>query len=131
MLKTVTQHGILMLLGASSKTYCRTKIILDFTDLLRYVYKYSLVMISIKWSETAQKNALASAKVIVTQLLRCHMPLLYFVCNHLIYQIKTLTKRLTLSDPTHLLLDVISMCYTQGHLRLYLQKSLHVLRFIW
>ena len=42
-------------------------------------------MISIKWSETAQKNALASADVIVTQLLRDHMSLLYFVCNHLIY----------------------------------------------
>ena len=56
---------------------------------------YRLVMISIKWSETAQRNALASADVIaksfvldslviVTQLLRYHMPLLYFVCNHLI-----------------------------------------------
>ena len=29
---------------------------------------YHLVMISIKWSETAQKNALASVDVIVTQL---------------------------------------------------------------
>ena len=46
---------------------------------------YRLVMISIKWSETAQKNALASTDVIVTQLLCYHMPLLYFVCNHLIY----------------------------------------------
>ena len=46
---------------------------------------YRLVMISIKWSETAQKNALVSADVIVTQLLRYHMPLLYFVCNHLIF----------------------------------------------
>ena len=45
---------------------------------------YHLVMISIKWSETAEKNALASVDVIVTQLLRYHMPLLYFVCNHLI-----------------------------------------------
>ena len=33
-------------------------------------YAYRIVMISIKWSETAQKNALASADVIVTQLLR-------------------------------------------------------------
>ena len=49
---------------------------------LRYVYR--LVMISIKWSKTAQKNALVSADVIVTQLLRYHMPLLYFVRNHLI-----------------------------------------------
>ena len=39
---------------------------------------------SIKWSETAQKNALASADVIVTQLLRYYMLLLYFVYNHLI-----------------------------------------------
>ena len=31
------------------------------------------------------ENALASTDVIVTQLLRYHMPLLYFVCNHLIY----------------------------------------------
>ena len=45
---------------------------------------YRLVMISIKWSETAQKNALASTDIIVTQLLRYHMPLLYFACNHLI-----------------------------------------------
>ena len=37
-----------------------------------------------QWSETAQKNALASMDVIVTQLLRYHMPLLYFVWNHLI-----------------------------------------------
>ena len=47
---------------------------------------YRLVLISIKWSETAQKNALARADIIVTQLLRYHMPLLYFVCNHLIKQ---------------------------------------------
>ena len=46
---------------------------------------YRLVMISIKWSETAQKNTLASADVIVTQLLCYYMPLLYFVCNHLIF----------------------------------------------
>ena len=46
---------------------------------------YRSVMISIKLSETAQKNALASADVIVTQLLCYHMPLLYFVCNHLVY----------------------------------------------
>ena len=45
---------------------------------------YRLVMISIKSSETAQKNALASMDVIVTQLLRYHMPLLYFICNYLI-----------------------------------------------
>ena len=32
----------------------------------------------------SSKNALASADVIVTQLLRYNMPLLYFVCNHLI-----------------------------------------------
>ena len=32
----------------------------------------------------SSKNALASADVIVTQLLRYHIPLLYFVCNHLI-----------------------------------------------
>ena len=31
----------------------------------------------------SSKNALASADVIVTQLLCYHMPLLYFVCNHL------------------------------------------------
>ena len=49
-----------------------------------WVCFYRLVMISIKWSETAQKNTLARADVIVTQLLRYHMPLLYFVCNHLI-----------------------------------------------
>ena len=48
------------------------------------VCTYRLVMISIKWSETTQKNALASTDVIVTQLLHCHMPLFYFVCNHLI-----------------------------------------------
>ena len=48
------------------------------------VCTYRLVMISIKWSETAQENALASADIIVTQLLHYHMPLLYFVCNHLI-----------------------------------------------
>ena len=42
-------------------------------------------MISIKWSETAPKYALASADIIVTQLLCYHMPLLYFVCSHLIY----------------------------------------------
>ena len=33
----------------------------------------------------SSKNALASADIIVTQLLRYHMPLLYFVCNHLIF----------------------------------------------
>ena len=33
----------------------------------------------------SSKNTLASVDVIVTQLLRYHMPLLYFVCNHLIY----------------------------------------------
>ena len=32
----------------------------------------------------SSKNALASTDAIVTQLLRYHMPLLYFVCNHLI-----------------------------------------------
>ena len=48
------------------------------------VCTYRLVMISIKWFETAQKNALASTDVIVTQLLCYHMPLLYFICNHLI-----------------------------------------------
>ena len=48
---------------------------------------YHLVMISIKWSETAQKNALASMDVIVTQLLCYHIPLLYFICNHLIYNV--------------------------------------------
>ena len=37
-----------------------------------------------QWSETAQKNALASVDVIVTQLLHYHLSLLYFVCNHLI-----------------------------------------------
>ena len=31
----------------------------------------------------SSKNALARLDVIVTQLLRYHMPLLYFVCNHL------------------------------------------------
>ena len=45
---------------------------------------YRLVMISIKWSETAQNNAPANEDIIVTQSLRYHMPLLYFVCNHLI-----------------------------------------------
>ena len=45
---------------------------------------YCIVMISIKWSKTAKRNALASMDVIVAQLLHYHMPLLYFVCNHLI-----------------------------------------------
>ena len=40
------------------------------------VCTYRLVMISIKWSDTAPKNTLASAHVIVTQLLCYHMPLL-------------------------------------------------------
>ena len=53
--------------------------------MLIVVCMYRLVKISIKWSETAQKNALANVDIIVTQLLRYHMPLLYFVCNHLIY----------------------------------------------
>ena len=35
--------------------------------------------------QDSSKNALASVDVIVTQLLRYHMPLLYFVCNHLIF----------------------------------------------
>ena len=33
----------------------------------------------------SSKKAVASADVIVTQLLCYHMPLLYFVCNHLIW----------------------------------------------
>ena len=48
-----------------------------YSNTLVAVCVYRLVMTSIKWSETAQKNALASADVIVTQLLRYHMPLLY------------------------------------------------------
>ena len=54
------------------------------SDQLTAVCTYRLVMTSIKWSETAQKNTLDGRDVIVTQLLRYHMPLLYFVCNHLI-----------------------------------------------
>ena len=50
---------------------------------LAAVCKYRFMMMSIKWSETAPKNALASTDVIVTQLLRYHMPLLYCI-NHLI-----------------------------------------------
>ena len=51
---------------------------------------YCSVMISIKWSETAPKNALASMDIIVTQLLCYHMSLLYFVCNHLILYFRIL-----------------------------------------
>ena len=41
-------------------------------------------------AQDSSKNALASADVIVTQLLCYHMLLLYFVCNHLInYVLKT------------------------------------------
>ena len=36
-------------------------------------------MISIKWSETAQKSALASTDIIVTKLLHYHMPLFFFL----------------------------------------------------
>ena len=32
----------------------------------------------------SSKNALARMDIIVTQLLRYHMPLLYFICTHLI-----------------------------------------------
>ena len=52
---------------------------------------YHLVMISIKWSETAQKNALAGTDIIVTQLLHYRMPLL-FVCNHLIVYLRVQDK---------------------------------------
>ena len=60
------------------------KVFVDIDIRLIAVCIYRLVMISIKWSETAQKNTLASTDVTVTQLLCYHMLLLYFVCNHLI-----------------------------------------------
>ena len=53
-------------------------------------------MISIKWSETAQKNTLASADVTVTQLLRYHMLLLYFMCKHLIDDVTVATLQVDL-----------------------------------
>ena len=78
-------HGVLFRVQ-SITTKCLTQSKLVKNELIA-VCIYRLVMISIKWAETAQKNALASIDVIVTQLRRYHMLLLYFVCNHLIIQL--------------------------------------------
>ena len=46
-------------------------------------YKHQMV-------RDSSKNALASADVMVTQLLHYQMPLFYLVCNHLIYILQDL-----------------------------------------